>query len=108
MLRPEDPEARLQIDSIGGAYLTYDKVRSNIPEANQQMLLARTGVSATRDNEVGQQDEALAYLASVKWLSETVQAISLDYTIGTGYAFADPERLKKLERWGHLVLMGST
>lgn len=48
MLRPEDPEARLQIDSIGGAYLTYDKVRSNIPEANQQMLLARPRVCHAR------------------------------------------------------------
>ena len=101
-----DVKARLK--AAGGSYLTrQDAINSGASWrlANPNALFASRD---SKNDATIQAKEAFEKLDSLKWLSASITAKSLDDIIGHGIVFAEPTRLNHLTRFGRLSLMDST
>jgi hypothetical protein len=101
-------EVMNRLIAAGGTYLTrQDAINSGAcwRSANPNALFASPDA---KDHVKVQCQEAFEKLNSLNWFSDPIQATSLDGNLGWGIVFADPARLKRLKRFGHLTLMDST
>jgi hypothetical protein len=73
--------------------------------ANPNVLFA---TASDKDDVSVQALAAFEKLGELGWISEPVQAISLDKTPGRGIVFARSARLEFLSRYGYLSLIDST
>jgi hypothetical protein len=99
---------RMQLALAGGYYLSrQDVINSGVSwrTANPNALFA---TNADKDDVSIQARAAFDKLGELKWVSEPIQAISLDKVSGRGIVFAHPSRLKLLSRHGYLSLIDST
>ena len=101
-------EVEARLNAAGGAYLTRQDA---INSGTCWRLANPNALFASRDSKSDvsiQVREAFEKLDSLKWLSASISAKSLDDIIGHGVVFAEPTRLNHLTRYGHLSLMDST
>jgi hypothetical protein len=108
-LRPVGrPDIRTKLDLAGGKYLS----RQDIINSGASWRLANPNALFVSHDDKGdisvQARAAFETLSKLKWLSNPLNATSLDGTIGQGIAFAHPIRVQRLVRFGHLTLIDST
>ena len=102
------PDIRMRLEAVGGQYLSRrDAENSRITWrlANPNALFTTL---ADKDDVSIQALAAFEKLSELKWISEPIQAVSLDKTPGRGIVFALPARLERLSQYGHLSLIDST
>ena len=101
-------DIRIQLASAGGEYLSrQDAINSGVAWrlANPNALFA---AHDQKDDVSVQAKAAFEKLSELKWVSEPIDAVSLDGTTGRGIVFALLDRLDRLARFGHLSLIDST